>query len=103
MLAAALPKLTEDIRSCVESAAKGAAYSSVVQMFGSTPTDETDAIAERFSNDFSKKFSLKVAPELAQAIMNFVMQGTVTGSPVGLACAVGPVTGAITPETLKLI
>ena len=103
MLAPNLPKLTEDIRSCVEKASKGAAYSAVVSMFGNTPTDETGSIAERFSDDFSKNFSLKLAPELAKAIMEFVMQGTVTGSPVGLTSPAGPVSGAITPETLKII
>ena len=69
MLSTSVPALQGDILQSVQSASQKAAYIAMVAIFGDHPTEDTDAIAQRFADNFSQKFATEIAPTLAKAIM----------------------------------
>lgn len=103
MLATAFPKFQNDVQDALKKASKHAAYDACVSMWGNQPTEDTDKIASKFADTFSSDFSDVLAPLLAIAIQTFIMNGTITGSPAGLVSPSGPVSGAISPDTVKII
>lgn len=103
MLSTAFPKLQNDIHDALKKASKHAAYDACIAMWGNQPTDDSDKIASGFADTFSSDFSDVLAPLLATAIQTYIMNGTITGSPAGLVSPSGPVSGVISPETVKII
>ena len=103
MLVSSVPTLQTDIMQALLKASKGAAFKGFVKVFGDTPTTETLSIASDFAETFSSELAKNLSQPLAESIYKFVSSATITGSPVGLISPAGPVTGAVTPETLRLI
>lgn len=100
MLSTALPNLQNDLKSALEKSSKTAAYSAVLSMWGNSPTEDTDKIADNFADTFSKLFAEKASPLLSQAIYSFIMQAQPYATVIPVTTPAGPGNGVAVPGTI---
>lgn len=58
--------------------------------------------AKEEGSEIALKFAKAAAPGITNAICSYIDSGLIVGSPLGLISPTGPVTGVLTPKTLKI-